>query len=139
MFNLITRYFGFLKHVPLVPHLYDAFLKIQLFFTNRELLNYMDDVTEEVSEWQNVTISTHKYGGTQFNLGDVELGHLHGNGLLDVLLNREVKTDLMRNHNILDHHTFENSGWISFWIKCSDDRNIAIEILERAYMFRQTR
>lgn len=139
MFKLIIRYFGFLKHIPLVPHVYDALLKIQVFFTNRELLNYMDDITEKVGGWQNITISTHKYGGTQFNFGDVELGHLHGNGLLDVLLNREVKTELMKNQNILDHHTFKNSGWISFLIRRSDDRALAIEILERAYIFRQTR
>jgi hypothetical protein len=122
-----------------VPHVYDTLLKIQLFFFNRELLDCLDDIEEAVDRWDQVSVSIHKYGGTQFNIGNHELGHLHGNGLLDVLLNRHLKAEVMKHPNVLEHHIFKNSGWISFWIKTPDDRRLAISILSTAYTFNRNR
>lgn len=136
MFNFIVKYFSFLKHIPLLPHLYDALLKIQLFFTNRQLLDSLDTLEDAVCEWKNVSVAPHKYGGTQFNVNGFELGHLHGNGLLDVQLNRSMKKELMAHTSVLDHHVFKNSGWISLWIKDSSDCELALSVLSKAYAFR---
>lgn len=136
MFKFIVHQLGFLKHIPLVPHVYDALLKIQLFFTNRNLLDSLGEVEETVCGWNDVTSSLHKYGGIQFNVRAHEFGHLHGNGLLDIPVTRAVKNELIKNYAIEDHHVFRDSGWISFWIKTPDDQAIAISILERAYAFR---
>lgn len=136
MFNLIVRYIGFLKHVPLAPHVYDALQKIQLFLINQPLLDRLDEIEETVSQWDQVSVSIHKFGGTQFNRGKDEIGHLHGNGLLDVLLTRQIKTSLMENPLILEHHIFKDSGWISFWVKTPTDRDLAITILKHAYTLR---
>jgi hypothetical protein len=138
MFRIIVHYFGVLKHIPLVPHVYDALLKTHLFFFNRKLLDCLDDVEESVCHWDQVTVSTHKYGGTQFNVGKYELGHLHGNGLLDVLLNRKLKAEVMKHPAVQEHHIFKNSGWVSFWIKSPNDQDIAVFILLKAYAFRRT-
>lgn len=135
MFKIIVRYFGFFKHIPGVPYVYDALLKIRLFFFNRKLLNDLDDIEQTVSSWNDVYVTLHKYGGTQFNLNSYELGHLHGNGLLDVLLTRSHKKELMQKHSIEDHHVFKDSGWISLWIKTSSDKELAIEVLQQAYTF----
>ena len=137
MFRFVVSRFGFLKHIPIVPQVYDALLKIQLFFTNQNLLDCLDDVEEAVCTWNEVTVSMHKYGGTQFNLRSQELGHLHGNGLLDVLLNRQLKAELMQHPAVREHHIFKNSGWVSLWIKTPADTLLAISILESAYAFRK--
>lgn len=139
MFRFIVQYFGMLKHIPGVPHIYDALLKIHLFFTNRTVLDCIDDVEETVCTWNHVTLSVHKYGGIQFNLGTHEFGHLHGNGLLDVPLNRIIKDELAQCYPIEDHHVFKNSGWVSFWIKKSADKNLALLLLQRAYHFHANR
>lgn len=139
MFKFIVHRLGFLKHLPLVPHIYDALLKIQLFFTRRSLLDCLDDIEEEVCAWDNVTISLHKYGGTQFNFQTHEFGHLHGNGLLDIPVNRAIKEELMRNYAIEDHHVFKDSRWISFWIRTSSDKDCALQLLQQAYAFQESK
>lgn len=139
MFSVIVRYFGFLKHIPALPHVYDALLKIREFFLNRKLLDELDDIEQIVSSWNGMSITLHKYGGIQFNLNSYELGHLHGNGLLDVLLTKAIKEELMQKHPIEDHHVFKNSGWISLWIKTSSDKDIAIKVLRQAYVFHSSR
>jgi hypothetical protein len=48
MFKAVVHNLGFLKHVPFVPHVYDAWLKIQLFVTNRPLLDQLDALEDEV-------------------------------------------------------------------------------------------
>jgi Family of unknown function (DUF5519) len=139
MFKFIVRYLGFLKHIPVVPHVYDALLKIKLFFFNRKLLDNLDDIEETVLSWGGTSVTLHKYGGAQFNLHAQEIGHLHGNGLLDVLLTRTIKEELIREHPIENHHVFKNSGWISFWIKTPADKDLAIEVLQQAYAFHLNR
>lgn len=132
MFDWVVKYLGFLKHVPVLPHVFDALLKLASLLTNKNLTDYIDEIETEVLSWQHTHISTHKYGGIQFNNHNRELGHIHGNGLLDILLSREQKTLLMKEYPIQDHHVFKNSGWISFWIKNSADKQIAIELLKYA-------
>ncbi|MEO6520853.1 MAG: luciferase family protein [Mucilaginibacter sp.] len=76
----------------------------------------------------------HRYGGVQFNYNGKEIGHVHSNGLLDVLFSRQIKYDLMNQGLINDHHVFNNSGWISFYIKKEEDVAYAIDLLRMAYL-----
>lgn len=137
MFSLVVQYLGFLKRVPFVPHVYDALLKIQVLLTNRSRLDLFDTIENEVLTWPGISVSVHPYGGLQVNLGKHELGHLHGNGLLDVLLNRQLKTKVMMLAGVLDHHVFKNSGWVSLRVKTTADRDLGIAILREAYAFRK--
>ena len=133
MFDWVVKYLGFLKHVPVLPHVFDALLKLTSLLTNKNLPDYIDEIEAEVLSWQHTHISAHKYGGLQFNTNTTELGHIHGNGLLDILLNREQKFLLMKQYPVQDHHIFKNSGWISFWIKTVEDKQTAVAILRYVY------
>ncbi|OOQ58922.1 hypothetical protein BC343_08600 [Mucilaginibacter pedocola] len=94
----------------------------------------MDNIEAEVEKWTGITTSIHKYGGLQFNLGRRELGHIHSNGLLDMLLSRKIKQQLMEEDGrVQHHHSFKNSGWISFYIKDEADMDFAISLLRMAY------
>jgi hypothetical protein len=133
VFDWVVKYLGFLKHVPVLPHVFDALLKLTSLLTNKNLPDYIDEIETEVLSWQHTHISAHKYGGLQFNINTTELGHIHGNGLLDILLNREQKFLLMKQYPVQDHHIFKNSGWISFWIKTVEDKQTAIALLRYVY------
>lgn len=133
MFDFVVKYLGFLKHIPLLPHVFDAGMKIALLFSNRRLLDYMDDIEHEVLSWQHTSLQVHKFGGTQFNLRERELGHIHGNGLLDVLFSRKMKAELLEKYPVKDHHIFKNSGWISFRVQHERDKKVAIELLRYSY------
>lgn len=133
MFDLVVKYFGPLKHMPVLPHVFDALMKIGVCFSNRRLLDYMDEIENEVLSWQHTSLHIHKFGGTQFNLRGKELGHIHGNGLLDVLFSRKMKAELSERYPVKDHHIFKNSGWISFQVQTEDDKKVAIELLRCSY------
>jgi hypothetical protein len=133
VFNAVVKYLRPLKHVLGLPLVFDALLRIETFVRNRKLLDYLDEIEIEVLSWQNTSISIHKFGGVQFNGSHRELGHIHGNGLLDVSLSRARKAALMERYPIKDHHVFKNSGWVSFLIQTEEDKQIAISLLRNAY------
>ncbi|HWA34971.1 MAG TPA: luciferase family protein [Cyclobacteriaceae bacterium] len=137
MFDFVVKYFGFLKHVPGLPHFFDSFLKIHTSLSDSSVLDYCDEIENEVLLWDRMSVSTHKFGGVQFNLGSKEIGHIHGNGLLDILFNREIKNRLLVTGRVSDHHVFRDSGWVSVWIRKSEDKLLAIELLRQSYDLRK--
>jgi hypothetical protein len=139
MFLFVLRYLGFLKSIPLVPLVFDSLLRVITMITHRSILVYVDDIEAEVSRWDGIRTTLHKYGGLQFNYQSTELGHIHGNGLLDMLLNKRTKVELLKEGRIQDHHSFINSGWISFYIKTEDDKRYAIQLLALAYRHKNQR
>ncbi len=113
--------------------LFDGLLKLWAYFTQPALLDWMDEIEAEVLRWERTTSVIHKYGGMQFNYNGREIGHIHSNGLLDMLLSRSVKTQLMADGRISDHHTFKNTGWISFYIYTVEDKDYAVTLLKKGY------
>ena len=130
---MVVKYLGFLKHVPLLPHLFDGLLKIGLLISNKAVLGYLDEIENEVLSWKQTSLQLHKYGGIQFNLGGREIGHIHGNGLLDILFSKDIKAQLIKGGRAKEHHIFKNSGWISFYIRTHDESLVAIELLRESY------
>lgn len=133
MFKFVVTYFGWLKDVPLFPHVFETYLKIQTLFLNKHILDYIDDIENEVLSWKNTSIGSHKYGGLQFNLNQKELGHIHGNGILDILFNRKIKSALIKEGKAEPHHIFKDSGWVTFRIQTEQDKLSAIELLKYSY------
>jgi hypothetical protein len=113
--------------------MYDGMLKLWTLIKNPEVLDWMDEIEMEVLSWKNTTVHLHKYGGLQFNYEGKEIGHIHSNGLLDMLLSRKIKAELMAEGRIQDHHSFKKSGWISFYIETEGDRDYAIWLLRFGY------
>lgn len=103
-----------------------------MFVSKTYVLDWLDEIEQEVLSWEGTSISMHKYGGIQFNFKGKEIGHLHSNGLLDVLYNKKIKQHLLEGGRIQPHHVFEKSGWISFYIVNHDDKSYAIMLLEIA-------
>jgi hypothetical protein len=134
MLKFVTRYLGFLKAVPGAALVFDAWLRIATLFTHPEVSGYIDKIESEISGWDNIRVSIHKYGGVQFNYARHELGHIHSNGLLDMLFTREMKKHLMAGDSrVVHHHVFENTGWISFYVKTEADAAYAVNLLKMAY------
>jgi Family of unknown function (DUF5519) len=137
MFEFVVKYLGVLKHIPLLAHFFDAFLKIVTLLVNRRVLDYIDAIEMEVSSWPNVSVQLHKFGGVQFDFDNKEIGHIHGNGTLDLLLSRKTKSELLIEGRIRDHHTFKNSGWITFLVRTSEDTEFALRLLRFSIEFRK--
>jgi hypothetical protein len=136
MFEQTIKYFGFLKKIPLLPHLFDGMMKIEKFVNNRNVLNYIDEIEKEVLSWNHTSVHIHRFGGIQFDVNKKEIGHIHGNGLLDILFKKEIKEQLIKEGRVREHHTFKKSGWISFYIRDEQDKKFAIELLEYSYLIK---
>ncbi|MNI80828.1 hypothetical protein D3C73_1373920 [compost metagenome] len=96
-------------------------------------LSWFDELENEVLSWEGTSISLHKFGGTQFNYQQREIGHLHSNGILDILFSRKIKQELLALGRVEEHHIFKKSGWVSFYILTENDLGNAKFLLKRAY------
>ncbi|WP_235032868.1 MULTISPECIES: luciferase domain-containing protein [Sphingobacterium] len=108
-------------------------MRLWMFIAKPELLHWIDDLEENVERMPGTTVGIHKYGGTAFNYSGKEFAHVHSNGLVDILLNKELKKSLMMDGKIKDHHLFKNSGWISFYLYNKQDVAYACYLLQKAY------
>ena len=89
-----------------------------------------DRIVAEVSSWDQVTTGPGRFGSTRFLVGRRELGHLHGDTVLDLPLPKPVKQELL-DGGVVERHRFTppESGWASFRISGQGDVATAIGLL----------
>lgn len=133
IFSFVVKRLGFIKSVPLTALIFDSGIKLWLFISKSDKLIWFDDIEDELLSWEGVNVSLHKFGGTQFNYHKKEIGHLHSNGILDIRFDKKTKQKLLAQGYAKDHHIFNKSGWISFYIEKEEDVVIANELLKMAY------
>jgi hypothetical protein len=139
VFEFLVRYLGFMKHVPFAAWVMDALLFIWYSAFRREVLRAICKIETEVSAWIGIKVTLHRFGGLQFNYSGKEIGHIHSNGILDILLNRSTKNILLEKGLASDHHVFPDSGWISFYVRQDGDVDKALGLLELSYRKSRTR
>jgi hypothetical protein len=62
-----------------------------------------------------------------------EIGHIHGDQLLDVPLPTRLRDEVVAAGRAQPHHIFPESGWISFYLNAPEDVAQAIELLRLSY------
>jgi hypothetical protein len=92
-----------------------------------------EQIHEAAMSWSGVTAQPHRFGGTEYRLGKREIGHIHGDHLVDIPFPKNVRNELVAAGLAEPHHILPNSGWISFYIKRSDQVESAIALLRRSY------
>lgn len=93
----------------------------------------MQKIKETVEGWDGITSRAHRFGGLEFLLGKRELGHIHGNKLVDIPFPKAIRNELVESGKVLPHHILPDSGWISFYINKEEDVDAAIELFELSY------
>jgi len=71
--------------------------------------------------------------GTDFLLGRREIGHVHGNQLVDIPFPKRVRDRLVRTGRAQPHHLLKGSGWVSIFLTGDADVERAIELLKLSY------
>ena len=92
-----------------------------------------DKIRKAVAAWPETVEASHQFGAVEFRLGEREIGHLHGDRLLDVPFPRAVHDELIAADLADPHHVLPQSGWVSFRIKAPADVDAAIALLRRSY------
>ena len=86
-----------------------------------------------VAGWPGMSEAPGNFGAVEFLFGKREIGHLHGDVLLDVPFPRKVREELVSAGEAEPHHILPHSGWISFRIRKAGDAEHAVALLKRSY------
>jgi hypothetical protein len=92
-----------------------------------------EQIHKAAMSWPGVAAQPHRFGGTEYRLGKREIGHIHGDHLVDIPFPKNVRNELVAAGVAEPHHILPNSGWISFYIKRGDQVESAIGLLRRSY------
>lgn len=90
-------------------------------------------IHEAVLGWEGVTAHPHRYGGTEYRLGKREIGHIHGDALVDIPFPKKVRDELVSAGRAEPHHVLPKSGWVSVYLRAATDVERAIELLRLSF------
>lgn len=90
-------------------------------------------IRDAVTQWPDVTAARHRFGGIEFRIGKREIGHVHGDTLVDIPFPKPVHDELVAAGLADPHHVLPESGWISRYLREPDDVARAITLLRRSY------
>jgi Family of unknown function (DUF5519) len=92
-----------------------------------------EKIQKILREWPGLTTGTHRFGGTAFNLGKREIGHIHGNSLVDIPFPMKIRSEVIGKGEAVEHHILPESGWVSVHLKNKEDIYNAVNLLRRSY------
>lgn len=75
----------------------------------------------------------HRFGGTEFRIGKREIGHIHGDSLVDIPFPKKIRNEIVAAGEASPHHILPETGWVSFYLREEDDIKRAIDLLNRSY------
>src|SRR5205085_2473077 len=91
-------------------------------------------IQSEVESWAGITSGPHQFGAIEFLLNGAEIGHLHGDHLLDVAFSKPVRNALIAEGRAEPHHIMPESGWVSFRLRQPQDADQALWLLRLSYL-----
>jgi predicted DNA-binding protein (MmcQ/YjbR family) len=97
------------------------------------VLNAQKTITATLTSWEGVSTTSHRFGGVEYRLGTRELGHIHGDQLVDIPFPRKVRDEIVKAGLAMPHHILPETGWISFYLREEEDVQKVIELLRRSY------
>ncbi len=92
-----------------------------------------EKVKNAVTSWEGVEHRPHRFGGVEYRLGSREIGHMHGDYLVDVPFPRRVRDELVAAGIAQPHHILPKTGWVSLYVREPGDVDRAIALLRRSY------
>jgi Family of unknown function (DUF5519) len=90
-------------------------------------------ITQTLTSWEGVSTAPHRFGGVEYRLGSRELGHIHGDHLVDIPFPTKVRDEIVNAGLAEPHHILPATGWVSFYLREENDVQKALELLRRSY------
>ncbi len=138
MFRFVVLYLRAMRFAPGLAYLFDCLLLSLSSLTKPQVIAAIDEIERTLLSWPGVTRGHHRFGGVEYRLGGHEIGHLHGNGLLDIPLTKTLREQLVADGRAQPHHIYATSGWISYYIRGTNDLDGALALLRLAYERRRS-
>lgn len=90
-------------------------------------------ITQTLTSWEGVSTAPHRFGGVEYRLGSRELGHIHGDHLVDIPFPTRVRDEIVNAGLAEPHHVLPETGWISFYLREENDVQKVLALLRRSY------
>lgn len=90
-------------------------------------------IVQALLAWEGITQHPHRFGGIEFRLGAREIGHIHGDWLVDIPFPTRVRDEVVASGQAEPHHILPETGWISRYLRQPGDVETAIILLQRSY------
>src|SRR4030095_7456815 len=90
-------------------------------------------ISEMVISWKGVTVAPHRFGGVEYGIGKREIGHIHGDSLVDIPFPKKVRDEIVAAGRAQPHHILPETGWVSFYLRQEHDVENAISLLRESY------
>lgn len=96
-------------------------------------------ITKAVTSWAGVTVQPHRFGGVEYVIGKREIGHIHGDHMVDIPFPKKVRDVLVAAGRAQPHHLLPETGWISFYLQQQDDVEKAIALFRESVEIAQNK
>jgi len=90
-------------------------------------------IIETLLTWEGMETHPHRFGGTEFRIGKREIGHIHGDSLVDIPFPKKIRDEIVAAGEASPHHILPETGWVSFYLRANEDIERAIALLKRSY------
>ena len=90
-------------------------------------------IVDTLLTWEGIETHPHRFGGTEFRIGKREIGHIHGDSLVDIPFPKKVRDEIVAAGEAQPHHILPETGWVSFYLREETDVERAIALLKRSY------
>jgi len=90
-------------------------------------------IVETLLKWDGMETHPHRFGGTEFRIGKREIGHIHGDHLVDIPFPKKIRDEIVAAGEASPHHILPETGWVSFYLKEDGDIERALALLKRSY------
>src|SRR5450432_2715207 len=95
--------------------------------------NAGEAINTAIIGWRDVTAHPHRFGGTEYRIGKREIGHVHGDSLVDIPFPTRIRDELVKAGRAQPHHILPETGWVSFYLNAPGDIDNAISLLRYSY------
>ena len=92
-----------------------------------------EQIRSQVTSWPGVTPHEHRFGGLEYRIGRIELGHVHGDRLVDLPFPRKLRDELIAEGRAEPHHVLSDSGWVSRYLISDEDVDDAVALFRLNY------
>lgn len=90
-------------------------------------------IIDTLLTWEGIEAHPHRFGGVEFHIGKREIGHIHGDSLVDIPFPKKVRDEIVAAGEASPHHILPETGWVSFYLRENGDIKKAIDLLNRSY------
>jgi predicted DNA-binding protein (MmcQ/YjbR family) len=94
-------------------------------------------ITKAVTSWAGVSTNPHRFGGVEYVIGKREIGHIHGDHVVDIPFPKKVRDEIVAAGRAQPHHILPETGWVSFYLRQEADVERAITLLHESYQIAQ--